>query len=151
MPHCRTFRTEFLLLPFCLLLGCSDGTEEDVPPLQPVSGTVMFGGEPTKGIAVSFMPTGQTAGGMAYGATDAEGCYTLSYRNGEPGVPAGTYTAIFSKMVTPNGEPIPEGKTAADVGAVNVIPPRFRDATSSPAEVSVPEGGGEFDFEIPAP
>lgn len=140
------------LLTFIGLAGCSGDTEEaeEAPPLHPVSGTVMLDGEPAVGVAVTFMPAGTTEGGLAYGITDESGKFSLTYENDEPGCPAGDFVATFSKVAMSDGSPIPEGKTAADVDAVQVIPDRFRiyDPQNRMMQRSVPEGGAEFEFEI---
>lgn len=138
------------LIALGLLAGCFGGAaDEDVPPLEPVSGTVMLDGKPAEAVAVTFMPMSDTAGGGAYGKTDASGKYSLTYRNGEPGIPKGRYYVIFSKMVQADGSPIPEGKTAADVDAKNVIPPRYREKGEMPIfEVVVPGSAENFNFKL---
>ena len=131
---------------FALLLGCSGGVEpEEVPPLQPVTGKVTLDGQPAAGVAVSFAPAGGTTGNGAYASTDESGSYSLQYRTGDPGIPAGEYEVSFSKMAQPDGSPIPEGQTAADVMAENVLPERYQ---RRPQRVTVPEGGKTFDFEL---
>lgn len=137
-----------LLLCLGFLAGCGeDVPTEEVPPLQPVSGTVTVDGEPVQGVAITFVPTTGTGNG-AYGATDASGKYDLQYRTGEPGIPAGEYMALFTKVVQPDGSPIPEGQTAADVNAVDMIPDRYRQMDGADRRVTVPQGGTTFDYDI---
>jgi hypothetical protein len=143
-----------LSLALCLLsltavAGCSSAKAEVVPPLEQVSGTVMLDGKPTAGIAVTFVPgLATTNGNPSYGITDAEGKYTLSYRNGAPGVPAGEYVAMFTKMAQKDGSPVPEGKTAADVMAIDIIPARYRSMDNRQMTCNVPAGGKTFDFQL---
>ena len=138
-----------VLAPLCclaLVLGCSEGVPpEEVPPLQPVSGKVTLDGQPAAGVSVSFTPTDGASGNGAYASTDESGSYTLQYRTGDPGIPAGEYAVTFIKMAQPDGSPIPEGQTAADVMAENVLPERYQ---RMPQRASVPEGGKTFDFDL---
>jgi hypothetical protein len=132
-----------LSLALCLLsltavAGCSSAKAEVVPPLEQVSGTVMLD---VPGLAT-------TNGNPSYGITDAEGKYTLSYRNGAPGVPAGEYVAMFTKMAQKDGSPVPEGKTAADVMAIDIIPARYRSMDNRQMTCNVPAGGKTFDFQL---
>lgn len=138
------------LLALGLLMGCGGGVKpEVVPPLEPVSGKVLLDGQPTAGVAVIFVPAGITkSGNGASATTNAEGMYTLKYRTGKEGIPQGEYIVLFSKMAMPDGSPIPEGKTAADVGAVDMIPEQYRSQEPPPYAASVPSGGKNFDFEI---
>jgi hypothetical protein len=55
-------------------------------------------------------------------------------------------------MAMPDGSPIPEGKTAADAGAVQIVPPAFSEANpENPAQqLTVSDkGGSDFNFDIP--
>lgn len=136
----------------CLALasGCLDKVpDEKVPGLQTVTGTVTLDGQPAPNVAVVFMPAPGSTGNGANGSTDASGKYSLVYRTGDAGIPAGEYVVVFSKMVQPDGSPIPEGQTAADVMAVDAIPERYRDASDKPLHrVTVPEGGATLDFDL---
>ena len=56
-----------------------------------------------------------------------------------------------SKLAMPDGSPIPEGKNAADVDAVQVVPVPFSDPNSDDiAKVTTvsKEGGSQFNFDI---
>ncbi len=60
-----------------------------------------------------------------YAVTDKDGLFKvkhLSNVNNQEGLEPGTYNIVFSKLTAPGGAPIPEGKTAADVGAVESLP-----------------------------
>lgn len=74
------------------------GTGIDLPPLGPVSGTVMIDGEPLVGVAVNFTPLeaarkegkeGPARIRNAVGITDEYGHYTLYYMDGVRGAPIG--------------------------------------------------------------
>ena len=66
------------LLWICLLSGCW-GYRPDLPPTEPVTGTVTLDGEPVAGARVQFVPDKSkgTEGAMASGVTDAQGEYEL--------------------------------------------------------------------------
>lgn len=139
----RLFRC--LALVFSLgVFGCGGGVKPEViPPLEPVSGIVTLDGTPTAGISVTFFPTGAAGakGNPCTGTTDASGKYSLKHRSGKDGVPAGDYIALFSKLAMPDGSPIPEGKTAADVAAVEQIPDYYRQMDNLTNGCAVPKGG----------
>ena len=134
------------------LFGCGE-SDPEVAKLVPVSGKVALDGQPLTGATVFFTPHGQTPGTGAFGSTDTEGKYTLMHRSNQPGIQPGEYIVSFSKLAMPDGSPIPEGKTAADVEAVEHIPKKYTLAGQEASEQStdittVPESGGTFDFEL---
>lgn len=131
-----------------VLIGC--GSAEDVPTLATVSGKVTYKGKPLPGASISFVPDGQTAGTGAYAVTDDSGHYELVHRSQTPGVEPGKYVVSISKMALPNGSPIPEGKDAADVGAVQMIPPIYSDPNHqrNPNRVTIPETGTEINLDL---
>lgn len=146
-------RTWISLVLLGVTLGGCSGGGGSVPTLAPVSGTVTLDGKPLAGAAVSFVPQAGTEGAGAFGTTDAEGRFTLDHRSGRPGVEPGTYTVSFSKMALKDGSPIPPGKTAADVEAVEHVPrqytPGFQATNDTPATVALVEAsGGTFDFAL---
>ncbi|QDT34307.1 carboxypeptidase-like regulatory domain-containing protein [Thalassoglobus polymorphus] len=113
-----------LLIP-AMLSGCSknDGYEKPGALVQ-IDGTVTLDGAPWPGGTMSFLPQKTTTGTGGFAITDASGKFTATHFSMEPGLEAGTYDVTFSKLTLPNGDPIPEGKDAADVGAVESMPPR---------------------------
>ena len=136
-------------LGMLFVAGCSAGVEpEVVPPLEAVTGKVLIDGQPSAGVAVTFVPAENNKGNPCSGSTDASGAFSLTHRSGAPGLPAGDYVVVFSKLTQPDGTPIPEGKTAADVMAVDQIPERYRAIPNLEFTVSVPTGGKTFDFEL---
>lgn len=124
------------IVPFA---GCGGSTGE----LMPVSGTVTVAGKPVEGITVIFL--GEAVEGQKrvtpYGQTDAEGKFTIKISETETGAPAGTYTVLFQKLTMPDGSPIPEGESAADVGAVNQIPEVYSTPNNASEKVTVSAGG----------
>jgi hypothetical protein len=137
------------LLGVAFLVGCSSGVQPEViPPLESVSGKVTLDGQPAKGVSVTFFPAENNKGNASTSTTDDDGHYTLTYRNGEEGIAVGDYVVLFSKLTQPDGSPIPEGQTAADVGAVDQIPESYRLLDNPVNMVSVPKGGKTFDFDL---
>jgi hypothetical protein len=133
-----------------MTLGCGKGANEPkTPDLIPVIGQVLLDGAPVAGISVSFLPKDSTVGQGSYAVTDASGNFQCAYPNGKPGCPPGTYKVIFSRMAMPDGSPIPEGKTAADVGARDILPARYRSLDTLENVVTVqPAGKNEYKFEL---
>lgn len=130
-------------------VGCG-GSSEPAPELVAVTGTVTFKSEPLVGASVSFVPRDGTPGTGAYGVTDESGKYTLTHRTDAAGIEPGIYTVAVSKMAMPDGRPIPEGQDAADVGAVQIMPPKYSDPFSemNTNVITVPPSGGEFPIEL---
>ncbi|MBI1347454.1 carboxypeptidase regulatory-like domain-containing protein [bacterium] len=122
-------------------LGCGGAATAKALDLEPVSGMVKFDGKPFAGASVAFMPRGTTAGQVAVSVTDAEGKFEMVYPDGGKGVPVGEYKVYISKLLTPSGDPIPEGKTAADVEAKDIVPMRYKKPDDLINVVSIPAGG----------
>jgi len=139
-----------LLLTTLLLPGCSGTEAPKIGKLIPVTGQVNLDGKPLGHASVTFVPRGSTAGTGAYGVTDDSGKYTLTHRTQQPGIEAGAYTVIVSKMTMPDGKPIPEGQNAADVGAVQQVPQIYTDPNreAPPLTATVSEQATNFDFDL---
>ncbi|KAA0133311.1 carboxypeptidase regulatory-like domain-containing protein [Gimesia chilikensis] len=139
-----------LLMTVGLLSGCGGHTSEVPDNLVPVTGTVKLDGEPKANITVIFNPGKKTSGTGGYGVTDKDGKYTLTHRSNKPGVEPGEYVVTFSMMGLPDGSPIPEGKDAADVGAVQLLPEKYtnpnREMNLTIATVAAPSA--TLDYEI---
>ena len=149
LMFCRVAPLTILCCCIGLLVGCSDEVApEEVPDLHPVSGKVTLDGQPAAGVSISLTQAGGGTGTGGYATTDSSGAYTVQHRSGAPGVPAGEYVVLFTKMAQPDGSPIPPGKTAADVMAENVLPPRYSDTTQTEFKLAVPAGGTTKDFAL---
>ncbi|MDC0261696.1 hypothetical protein OAK47_00595 [Planctomycetaceae bacterium] len=113
----------------CLSVGCGQtDADYETPELVPVEGMVNINGKPAAGVIVTQSPMGTTSGQVSYGMTDDMGKFVCEYAQGGVGCPQGQYAVTCSKMVTPDGKPIPEVASAADVMAENMIPARYRDS-----------------------
>jgi len=148
----RRFLSGFGLMVVALttfLAGCGGGSK--VPKLAPVTGTVQIKGEPASNVTVIFTPSAGTKSTGATGVTGPDGKYQLVHRSGQPGIEPGKYGVTFSRMVMPDGQPLPAGTSPTDVGAVEAIPEQFRNAANPIQTADVPEKGGTFDFGIGTP
>ncbi len=151
----RALSSAVIVVPACLIFAGCGGSGSDaavVGQLVPVTGKVLFKGEPLFKGAVMFNPVAGTPGTGGFGVTDEQGEYKLVHRNQEEGIEPGSYRVVITRMAMKDGGPIPEGKSAADVEAVQIIPAPFSDANSEypGTAVTVPAAGGTFSFEIPA-
>jgi hypothetical protein len=132
--------------------GCGGASKGPRVATVPVTGKVLMGETPLAGAAVLLTPIQGTKGTGGVGVTDTEGRFVASVDQKKPGVEPGTYVVTFTKWAQKDGSPIPAGKTAADVEAVQVIPEAYSNpGIESPKNVvTIDKEGGEFDLQIPA-
>ena len=134
------------------LAGCG-GEVSGTPaqPLVPVTGTVTLKNQPLAGASVVFTPRGGTPGTGAFGVTDAQGAYALTHKTDSPGVEPGEYVVLITKMAQKDGSPIPEGQSAADVEAIQIVPPAFSDPASESAanKITVSKETTTIHFHVP--
>lgn len=148
----KASRAAISALAVCLgvmgLTGCSSAT---IPAkLVPVAGLVQLDGTPLTGANVIFVPRDSTKGTGGSGVTDGDGKYQARHSSNSVGLEPGTYSVLFSRLAMPDGSSIPQGKDAADVGAVEWLPPQL---SNPPPElvmhvVTIPDAGGSFDFSL---
>lgn len=144
----------FKLVAVCfatlLCVGCGGGDDYVVPELTKVSGTVTMDGKPLEKVTVIYTPQAGTQAIGGIGVTDSSGKYTLTHKSDQPGVEPGKYDVTFSKWAMPDGSPIPEGKTAADVEAKQMIPDVYTIVTQSGSRniAEVKAGEETIDFEL---
>ncbi len=81
-----------------LIVGCGGGAA-DRPPLTPVSGTIMYNGNPIGGATVSFWA--EKAPRPATGVTDASGKFKLSMFEPNDGAMAGENVITVTKNEAP--------------------------------------------------
>jgi len=134
-------------------IGCGGGgTKGPVVQTAPVSGNVQLGGQPLSDAAVVFTPVQGTRGIGGFGVTDAAGKFSAGIDPTKPGVAPGTYAVTVTKWAQKDGSPIPAGKTAADVEAVQVIPEAYSNPSvgNPKTVVTVPKEGTQVNLQIPA-
>ena len=154
MPRClRRLDLCLLMSLIGLAAGCSDGAEAPkLPPLVPVSGTVLMDGNPLADATVTFLPEAATdAFRGPMGRTDAAGKFELSSDVGggkqAKGAAVGKYKVVVSKFIKADGTPFPPDSKEApmNVGARESIPMQYTSPTESPFVRDVPQGGGTMD------
>jgi len=138
-----------LLLLVIVTVGCG-GTNANLPPLVPVSGTVTLDGELLCGAVVRFVPVGSTRGTGAGGHTDESGKYELVSRHGGNGAAVGEYRVVITKLVMPDGSDFPLDSEVPPIEspAKDILPPAYHDMKQTPLKATVPEGGTTVDFAL---
>lgn len=142
-----TFRNGLLVLVSLFVGGCGGGGAAE-PVLVPVNGKVTINGKPVPGVTLSFVPSTSVGGNGASGTSNEAGEYTLMYRNGKAGAIPGKYNVLFSRLTLPDGSPMPKDAMAADVGAVEQIPEKYRNMDMAIHYVEIKAEGGSFDFDL---
>jgi len=84
------------------------------------------------------------------GVTNAEGKFeVISSRNDDAGMPPGKYRVRVSRMINPDGTPVPAEGTQADYPlAIDSVPAPYS-GQDSPLEVTSSEQGGTLRVELP--
>jgi hypothetical protein len=144
------YRSLLCLAVLIACLGCGDNIDEraKLPPTSPVSGHITLDGQPVEGVVVTFIPTGDTKGIECVGRTDESGIYTPTQIRGSKGVPPGNYKVVFSRL-TRGGKPIaPDEQTGAGGIAIESLPAKYSVPNNSKETATVPEGGGEINFQL---
>jgi len=144
------------LIQMCLLgfisatfIGCGGETG---PKVYPVTGTVLYNGQPVDGAVVAFR--GESATKMATGTTDAQGHFELTtYKPGDGAVP-GKHTVTVAKTVQTGGGA--SGSASMEEALENPpaqaesrseLPEKYADPATSQLEFTVSDGGAN-DFTI---
>ena len=144
---------------FVFLVGCSGSETKEVEDIElyKVTGTITVNGEPVGGVSVGFQPerSGDEATegikGGGGGSTNEKGEFSIVYRDGREGLPPGKYYVLLSRLVTPDGSPIPPNVMAADVDAVNQFPEKLNsvDGTTFFADVAAGDNAPlSFDVKV---
>jgi hypothetical protein len=147
----RTF-IPLLIASVLLTAGC----KPPPPNTIPVTGVVTLDGQPLVAANVSFFPQGETTGRGGMGQTDAEGRFTVHLHNnqstekGPPGLFAGQYKVIISKLVNPDGTPFIASEDVApiDSNAKDLVPEAYSNFELSKltADVQPPDTKLTFDL-----
>jgi hypothetical protein len=125
MVWCPVFAAAAVLLGSCGSSG---------PKLHPVSGKVLFEGNPVEGAAVVFVP--DTGDLKPSGRTAADGSFTLStYPHGD-GAPAGSYVVLIT-LYPPNARELENPK--------NKLPARYADQSAKLLTATVKDGATELE------
>lgn len=151
--------SRLFLLGFCLsLVGCGQAG----PDLQSVTGKVTKGGEPLKGVSVTFSPV--AAGPSSGGITNDEGKFVLLCQNGKAGAIVGQHKAVLSMATAADAAPVgmeammaarnaseSKGERGAPAKSEEVasFPPEYGDSKNTPLAYEVKAGANDFDVVIP--
>lgn len=115
--------------------GCGSASKLEQVPVVPVTGKVLFQGQPTPGALVVYHPVaeGALAAPPAQATVRDDGTYALTTYTANDGASPGEYkvTVEWRKMVTENGDVKP---------GPNVLPDPFSQAKSTRLAVRVAEG-----------
>lgn len=140
------------LLVLFTVAGCSGST--DRPATYPVSGTVMYNGNPITGATVAFW--GEGASKAATGVTDSEGKFTLSMFEANDGAVAGTHKITVTKSdpsAPPPADPDAmlndpsmltsqmQTQAAQRKAPKDIIPARYKDRSSTTLTETVSADG----------
>ena len=142
--HCAVL----LLLVAVVVFGC--GKDPNLPELHAVTGTVTMDGKPVDDAVVIFYPTGNTRGTRAHGRTDAQGRYSMTSSKLGEGTPVGSYSVTISHLTMPDGSPLPNNE---DFDPMTMkfkenMPATYSQRPMSKLKATVPDGGGEINFEL---
>ena len=141
-------RAASMLVLLGLAAGCSEG---DGLERVPITGLLTLGGTPLPGAVVQFFPAGETAGPGALGTSDPEGKFeVISSRESDEGIPPGEYTVRVSRLVNPDGTPVPPDAPDADYPGCRESVPRPYSGVDSPLKVVISPEGGEIRVDVPA-
>jgi hypothetical protein len=126
----------FLALTVLLIPACSKG-----PKVYPVRGQLLVDGKPAAQATVTFHPVGGAASAVRPSAqTDDQGYFTLTTQARGDGAPEGDYdvTVTWFRAFTAPQQAEGEAK------AVNLLPPRYANPTTSKLKAAVTRGNNEL-------
>jgi hypothetical protein len=133
----------FTALAAALGSGCggAPAKDENLAKTAPVTGVIMYKGNPLKDAVVTFNPTGE--GNPGVGRTEENGRFILTTYKERDGAAVGTH--IVTVQVMPVGG-LP-GQEVASTGGSD-IPAKYADTKTSPLSVEVKEGSNNLELKI---
>jgi hypothetical protein len=126
------------LLGLLVLFGLAGCGSAD-PVLTPVSGTITVGEQPLAGAFVRFIPQGSTPGHGGAGRTDEQGKYeVIAHRSkNRKGLVPGEYKVVVTRMLMPDGSPLPPDTPPIDSGARESVPEPYCKLQRTPLTLTV--------------
>ncbi|MDG2126768.1 MAG: hypothetical protein P8K08_02110 [Fuerstiella sp.] len=141
-------------LSLAFVIGC--GEASDRPETYPVSGTVVYNGDPVEGASVAFWKEG--AARAATGVTNAEGKFQLSMYELNDGAIQGSQIVTVSKLqggaaatTQMSTETMNDASAMAEMMAAagsdgpkaskSLLPEKYSSQTTSPLKETVAAGG----------
>lgn len=140
-----------MLLTAATMLGCGGPSWTDsLPELVPVSGQVTLDQKPLAKATLQFIPIGSSRGHICTAITDDNGRYEAMAAETHKGLPVGEFQVVCNKWVLADGSDLPPDTMAPpwEIGAKELLPPRYSDETRSQLKAIVPPGGGTIDFAL---
>lgn len=133
-------------LSILVLSGCGgDGLKR-----VPIMGTITANGAPVAGAVVQLLPGEGTSGEGAIGTSGPDGKFeVISSRQSDAGVPPGEYIVRASRLVMPDGSPLPPDAADADYPEARESIPQPYSGADSPLKVVISEAGGDVKVDIP--
>jgi hypothetical protein len=137
--------------------GCSPTDEGPLPEpvLQPVKGRLTVQGQPLAHAVITFLQVDEK-GTLAVGETEDDGTYEVSH-SFRPGAAAGDYKVAVSYIQGVDGTVYglgPRSSLAKPYGMITGkerLPEEWSNLGKTTQRVTVPIGGGEFNFDIKEP
>jgi hypothetical protein len=123
------------------LPGCSS----DGPDLAGVSGTVTLDGKPVPAAVLTFIPE-NPEGSPSYGATDAQGQYTLAFTRSKQGAMLGKHRVEIETRKISANEAADMKADGREVPEYVAIPKKYGARGELRAEVT--SGSNKIDFEL---
>lgn len=109
------------------VIGCGGAPPRPVEALVPAGGTIELDGKPAAGVQIRLMPFGGDGSaksiGTSYATTGEDGKFKVIHWSNKEGISPGAYLITFSKMVKPDGSPVPPNESPAMVNAKESIAP----------------------------
>jgi len=139
----KFFRVLAPVVSLLVTVGCSKD-KGDRPKVVPVSGRVLYNGQPLAGAHVTF--TNPTAKRSGYAKTDADGKFTLTtFEPGDGAVPGKQQLSVSKVQIISHAEPGVD-RTATTVKFPGperrwLIPERYGSVTTSGLTAEVTEDG----------
>jgi hypothetical protein len=125
------------------LLGCG-GSSGRVP----VTGTVTLNDQLLADAMVTFYPEGDTAGLGGGARTGPDGKYTLIAAQGGDGLPPGEYTVVISRLLRPDGTPLPPDVPPIESNARETLPAVYSSRDASKLKRTVKKDTTSYDFAL---
>ncbi len=127
------------------LAGCNKAPARTPVQEVPVKGVVTLDGEPLADAEVTFtMPSLA----VFTAATQQDGSYQLSSSFGGETACKGPCKVTIQKWVLPDGAKMMPDMSPQLQGAKPLLPPRYGNPEQTELTADIPEGGGEFNFEL---
>jgi hypothetical protein len=126
-----------------VLLGCGGASGR-----VPVTGTVTFNDKPLADAVVTFYPEGDTAGLGGAARTGPDGRYTLTAAQGGDGLHPGEYAVVISRLLRPDGTPLPPNVPPIESDASETLPAAYSSRDASTLKRTVSKDTTSYDFAL---